>query len=240
MSPTDERENTGAWIVHHGRKLALDQNGAAEFPAIDEAAKAANLLARLGESNEVTIGRPEVKAIAVAAGLNPRHELSGLLDVLEKKRLIDQSDSEIVVLGVTTRGALGHAADLFSEAEPSPYELAAIELGDTVSVEPKLRREVAESIGDQYGLGTSEVKDFLNRAEQIGFVDVEGEKDDRLLFNGNLFRREFVGKTARVLDSLNTAEEGKVQIVRDLLNKRGCVRFDEIEKWTCPALVDCS
>ncbi len=55
MSARDETENNGAWIVHHGRKLALDANGAAEFSAIDEAAKAASLLAKLGETNEVTL-----------------------------------------------------------------------------------------------------------------------------------------------------------------------------------------
>jgi len=230
MPDKDTRENTGAWIVHHGRKLALDSNGAAEFPAIDEAAKAANLLARLGETNQVTLDLTEVKAIAVAAGLNPRHELSGLLGVLEQKRLIDQAGSQIAVLGVTTRGALGHAADIFNEAEPTNFERAAIELGDVVSVEPKLRKKVAESIGDQYLLASSDVTDFLNRSEQLGFVDAEGEKDARLLFNGNLFRREFVNKTVKVLASLNSADEVRVKAVRELLEKRGCVKFDEIDR----------
>ncbi len=65
----------------------MDANGSAEFPAIDEAAKAATLLAKFGQSSQVIIPINEVKAIAtaIASGLNPRHELTGLLQVLEKK-----------------------------------------------------------------------------------------------------------------------------------------------------------
>src|SRR5690606_18247205 len=104
--------------------------------AIDQAAKAATLLAKLGETDEATVPKKTVKAIATASGLNPHYELDGLLGVLQSKRLVDVSGNEITVLGVTTRGALGHAADLFEEADPNKYERAAIELGDAVSVEP--------------------------------------------------------------------------------------------------------
>ena len=52
----------------------MDANGSAEFPAIDEAAKAATLLAKFGQSSQVIIPINEVKAIAtaIASGLNPR------------------------------------------------------------------------------------------------------------------------------------------------------------------------
>jgi hypothetical protein len=230
MAAKNIKENTGAWVIHHGKKLVLDLNGAAEYPAIDQAAKAATLLAKLGETDEATVPKAAVKAIATASGLNPHYELDGLLGVLQSKRLVDVSGNEITVLGVTTRGALGHAADLFEEASPSKYERAAIHLGDTVSIEPLRRKEVAEEVGDKHKLASSEVAEFLNRAEQIGFVDSEGEGDDRLLFNGNLFKRDSVQKTARVLSSLNSAEEAKVQTVRELLENKGCVLFDEVEK----------
>src|ERR1700722_1121276 len=213
-----EKENIGAWIVHHGRKIALDSNGAGDFPVIDEAAKAATLLAKLGESDEVVLSLDAVRAVASTSGINPRHELNGLLEVLKAKRLIDRSSDSINVLGVTTRAALSHAADLFNDADPSKQERAAIDLGDSVSAEPLHQRIVVEQIGDQFSLSGPEVKDFLTRAEQIGFVDAEGDGDDRLFFNGNLFRREFVGKTAKVLQSLNSAEEAKFKEVRELLD----------------------
>lgn len=195
MAASATRETIGAWVIHHGRKVVLDSNGPAEFPAIDEAAKASTLLVKLGESGEVTIPKSEVRAIAVASGLNPRHELTGLLDVLKRKRLIDQSDSEVAVLGVTSRGSLQHACDLFNDAEPSVYEKASVDLAEIASNAPVRRSEIVQQVGDAHSLSTAQVSDFLDRAEGIGFVDKEGDGADRLLFNGNLFRRESVTKT---------------------------------------------
>ena len=63
-----KKENTGAWVIHHGRKLVLDSEGAAEYPAIDRAAKAATLLAKLGETSESNVSRHAVKAIAIDTG----------------------------------------------------------------------------------------------------------------------------------------------------------------------------
>ena len=216
----------------------MDTSGGAEFPAIDEAAKAASLLAKLGETNQVTLKKEEVKAVAVASGLNPRHELNGLLEVLERKRLVERSDEEVAVLGVTTRGALRHAADLFEEAEPNSYERAAIDLAELVSQAPIRRTEVEELIGDQHSLARADTKDFLDRAHQIGFVDMEGDGEDRLLFNGNLFRRDTVSKASKVLTSLSDGDQRRVREVDELLARRGCIEFAEVERvLTAPLFV---
>ncbi len=230
MTGASAKEITGAWIIHHGRKLVLDTNGPAEFPAIDEAAKAASLLTKLGQSNEVKVPGTEVRAIAVASGLNPRHELTGLLQVLEKKRLIDQSDGEVSVLGVTTRGSLGHAADMYQDAEPTPYEEASISLAEIASVSPVRCSDVSEKIGDAHHLTKSQVSDFLNRAEEIGFVDKEGDGDDRLLFNGNLFRRNSVGKTEKVFASLTQADQKLLAEVGEQLSRSGCLSASRVER----------
>jgi hypothetical protein len=230
MTGASDREITGAWVIHHGRKLALDANGSAEFPAIDEAAKAATLLTKLGQASHVNIPKREVQAIATASGLNPRHELVGLLQVLEKKRLIEQSNDEVSVLGVTTRSSLGHAADMYREAEPTPYEQASITLAEIASVAPIRRSDVSELIGDQHTLSKSQVGDFIDRAEGIGFVDREGEGDDRLLFNGNLFRRESVSKTQKVLSSLTSDDQNRVAEIGEHLSKAGCLTAALVEK----------
>lgn len=224
-----EKEITGAWVIHHGRKLMLDANGSAEFPAIDEAAKAATLLAKLGQVDQINIPNDEVKAIAVASGLNPRHELRGLLQVLSKKRLIEMSDNEISVLGVTTRGSLAHAADMYRDAEPSSFEQASITLAEIASVTPVRRTDVSEQIGDEHELSKREVDDFLDRAEVIGFVDKEGDGDDRLLFNGNLFRRDSVAKTQKVLASLTISDQRLVAEIGEQLSKSGCLTADHVE-----------
>lgn len=230
MSGASIKETTGAWVIHHGRKIMLDANGPAEFPAIDEAAKAASLLAKLGQANQITIGKSEVRAIAVASGLNPRHELNGLLQVLETKRLIDQSSDEVTVLGVTTRASLGHAAEMFRDAEPTSYEQASIGLAEIASLAPVRRSDIIEKIGDEHRLSNSQTKDFLDRAEAIGFVDKEGDGDDRLLFNGNLFRRDSVGKTQKVLASLSTPEQALVSEIGAQLGLAGCLAAAHVER----------
>lgn len=230
MAGASEKEITGAWVIHHGRKLVLDANGSAEFPAIDEAAKAATLLSKLGQSSQINIPKSEVRAIAVASGLNPRHELAGLLQVLERKRLIEQTDNEVSVLGVTTRGSLGHAADMFQDADPSPYEHASISLAELASEAPVRRSEISEMIGDIHHLNRAQVTDFLDRAEAIGFVDKEGDGDDQLLFNGNLFRRESVLKTQKMLASLTETEKNLVLEVAGQLSTSGCLTVIHVER----------
>ncbi len=238
MAEASNKEITGAWVIHHGRKLVLDANGSAEFPAIDEAAKAATLLTKLGQSNQTTISKTEVQAIAVASGLNPRFELDGLLQVLEKKRLVERSSTEISVLGVTTRGSLAHAADLYNEAGPTSFEQASISLAEIASATPVRRSEVTEKIGDEHRLVKAEVGDFLDRAEEIGFVDKEGDGEDRLLFNGNLFRRDSVAKCEKVLTSLTEADQRAVAEVAEQLSRSGCLTVLHVENILSKALLE--
>ena len=238
VTDASEKEITGAWVIHHGRKLLLDANGPAEFPAIDEAAKAATLLSKLGQTNQTNIPTSEVQAIAVASGLNPRYELNSLLQVLQNKRLIDKSETEVMILGVTTRGSLGHAADMYNEAGPNKYEQASVSLAEIASIAPVRRSDVSEKIGDEHHLTKMEVNDFLNRAEEIGFVDREGDNDDRLLFNGNLFRRDNVAKVQKVLTSLTENDQKLVYQISEELEKTGCLDVSHVEHVLTPSLFE--
>ncbi len=229
MQVASENETTGAWVIHHGRKLVLDSNGPAEFPAIDEAAKASTLLTKLGQANQINVPMVEVRAIAVASGLNPRHELTGLLQVLQDKRLIDQSTDEVSVLGVTTRACLGHAANIFQAAQPNDFEQASLTLAEIASRSPVRRKDVSEKLGDLHRLSKANVNDFLNRAEEIGFVDKEGDGPDHLLFNGNLFRRDNAAKSERVLSSLNPTEQTLVAEIGHQLGQNGCLLAFHVE-----------
>ena len=208
----------------------MDAYGASEFPVIDEAAKAANLLSRLGESKATSLTTSEVEAVAKACRLNPRVELSSLLNVLESRRLIEQRGNTVHVLGITTRGALRHAADIFNDSEPSKVEIASIDLAEKASDAPVRRSEAAEYISDTHRMSAGETDDFVSRAEHIGFVDAEGDATSRLLFNGNLFRRDVVLKTSKVLDSLSSSAQKKMHEFNDILKTRGCVNVDEGER----------
>ena len=238
MAYNNQKEVAGAWIIHHGRKLVLDVNGPAEFPAIDEAAKTATLLTKLGQTDQINIPKAKVRAIAVASGLNPHYELKGLLEVLEKKRLIEQSTDEISVLGITSIGSLIHAVDIYEDAEPTPYERASLDLAEIASIAPVRRMEISEQIGDLYCLTQSDVSDFLDRAETIGFVDKEGKNEDRLLFNGNLFRRGSAAKTQRVLASLQPREEKLIREIDQELSTIGCLPIARVEEVLSKTLLE--
>jgi hypothetical protein len=223
MTSRVEKETKGAWIIHHGRKIALDVNAPAEFPVLDESAKAAELLMRLGQSDSATLSKNEAEAVARAAHLNPRSELPHYLGLLEARRLIDRSATEIRVLGVTTRAALSHASDILTDAGPSTYEEAAIDLAELTSQSPQSLARSAEYISDTHRIASKDTQDLIQRSVEIGFVDYEGESSDGLLFNGNLFKRDTVAKSKAVLSSLSSEEQTKVTEFDEILKRTGCV-----------------
>ena len=68
----------------------------------------------------------------------------------------------------------------------------------------------------------------MSDAEQIGFIDAEDlGGGQRLLFNGNLFRRETTRKIKTVLDSLSSAEQTKLNELTDKLKKHACVSAND-------------
>lgn len=88
---------------------------------------------------------------------------------------------------------------------------------------------MSQRIGDTHKLTNAQVGDFLDRAEGIGFVDKEGDGNDRLLFNGNLFRRSSVVKTQKVLTSLTDTEQRLVAEIAEQLSKSGCLSIQHVE-----------
>lgn len=226
-----DKQTKGAWIIHHGRKVSGDRRGAADYSAIDLAAKAASLLVRLAESNQADLNGSQVIAAARIGGLNPKIELFACLEQLKQRRVIDvAANGSVSVIGVTGRTALGHAADLFDENEPQPFELASIGLAELASAAPLGVKTASEFIGDTYKLTRTDTSEFLNQAYGIGFVDAEGAGDDRLLFNGNLFRRNTAEKTKKVLDSLNAAEQALLREFEQFLVQKGAIEAAQAEK----------
>lgn len=223
-----DKQTTGAWVVHHGRKIAADLRGAAEFSAIDLAAKAASLLARLAESDESTLSAQQVTAAARIGNLNPKTELGACLDHLQKRKLIDRaSNGGVSVLGVNGASALTHAADLFDDNDPQPTERAAISLAELSSQAPVSAAGAIELISDTHKMTKVDSVDFVQQASQIGFVDVEGDGADRLLFNGNLFRRDTANKAMKVLGSLSSAEQAKLNEFDAKLKVTGAIVASE-------------
>ena len=239
MAKSNEKETKGAWIIHHARKISLDLSAPAEYSALDEAGKAGELLIRLGASSESTLDNAKVAAIAQSINMNVRTELPHFLKLLRKKRLIDVSAKEVQVLGVTTRFVLAHTSDIFDDARPTDREMAAIELGERASQSPVLYRTAIEYLSDTFRFQTRASEDFLRRVTEIGFVDQEGDDAKNiLLFNGNLFKRRSVQKTARVMESLSQIEQSKFTNVRSTIEATGCVGADYCERELGPALFE--
>jgi len=225
-----DKQTKGAWVIHHGRKVAGDVRGAADYSAIDIASKSASLLARLAESQESELSTEQVVAVARAGGLNPKTELEACLSQLEARRVVDRSPSGLAVLGVNGQTALLHAADLFEDNDPHPHERAVLDLAELASNAPVAAQEAQQLIGDTHQLASAEAGDLLRQSTEIGFVDAEGEGADRLLFNGNLFRRDTAAKTKRVLDSLSQQEAAKVAEFEEMLRKQGWIHTATAEQ----------
>lgn len=94
---------------------------------------------------------------------------------------------------------------------------------------PRTENVTRQFIGDEFQFTTRRTKAFLKQSEMFGFVDTEGNKDEKVLFNGNLFRRDNVSKTMQIIDSLSSSEASRVKQLNQLLQAKGCVLVEEVE-----------
>lgn len=221
----------GAWLTHHGKKLLNAKGGSSAYPTIDEAAKTTSLLHRMAESNEATLDSSQVVKLAEIGDMNPRWELDNCLSVLKSRKLIDvATNGAVSVLGLNGRAALSHGAQIFSDMNPKPYESASLILAEKASDAPIPSNDAKEYISDTCQLSKQDTTDFFEQAEQIGFVDYEGQDVDKLFFNGNLFRRDNLAKTNKVLSSLNENEQRLFTEFSEMLNRIGAIDTVQAEK----------
>ena len=234
-----EKRARGAWAVHHAQKTAATLNGSAEFSAIDTAGKAASLLSQLAATDQTVVDRPRLEALAKAAGLNVKLEVPALLELLQGRRLIARSPSgDVEVLGLTSSVTAAHAADLFEDLEPSAEERASIALAEVTSGAPQQASQAREFIGDEFKLSKASLNNLMERSEIFGFVDSEGSGSDKLYFNANLFRRDTIEKTSKVLSSLTTSESSLVTSLDQMLASKGCMPVGDVERVLGKSLFD--
>lgn len=219
----------GAWILSHANKLLQIEEH--NFEEIDIAGKAGRLLSGLVASHEESIlNREKVLAIAKAAGTN-KAELPTLLNFLAKEHLIDQSSKgDVVSLGVTTSAVLGHTSKIFKSLNPSENQKAVITLAESITSKPVLEKDMREYISDTHKLTLQQTDDVFAESEEIGFIDAEIVDDEKLLFNGNLFKHDTLKKATKVLDSLNPEERKAFQYIEDEITKKGVITFDKAVK----------
>lgn len=218
-----DNRTKGAWLAHHTHKLETVTNPA-DFYNVLTAGKMGILLSALAETNQTVVTMPRVQALATANGINPL-ELAGVLARLAGLQLVDVQGDEVQVIGVTSASVLEHTATAFDTLGPSGIEVAALDLAEDASVRPVAQYEERVRLADEHKLSATAMDDFFKSAEAIGFVDAESIEGSRVYFNGNLFRRDVLQKTTRVLDTLTPEEARRLSEFEQELRAAGCVEF---------------
>lgn len=221
-----DKKIKGSWLIHHTNKLQGITNQAG-FENTFLAGKAGILLSAISSDQQINVSNERLRVLAKASSINIMFELPKLVDVLHKQELIDKSANGISVLGVTTATALQHTSDIFDSLGPNSYEMASIGLAERASISPVLAADISEEIADTYMFSSAELGQFLRDVETIGFVDTEKlSGNDKLLFNGNLFRRDTTRKIKSVLDSLTSGEQAKLTELTEALKKSACIEVE--------------
>jgi hypothetical protein len=221
-----DKKVKGSWLIHHTNKLqnVTTQSG---YNKTLLAGKAGILLSAISANKGIVIDTNRLEVLAEAANINTMFELPKLITALENQELIDRTSKGVAVLGVTTSTALQHTSDLFETLIPGVQEEAAIYLAEKASEAPILITDVSEEIGDTFKMSAPELNQLFRDAEAIGFVDGENiSPTDKLLFNGNLFRKNTTQKIKTVLDSLTSNEQQKLNEMTEKLKKSACLPVD--------------
>jgi hypothetical protein len=219
----------GAWLLHHGRKLQATTNQ--DFDAIAFASKCGTLLSAISGEKQATLTPKRMEALARANNISPKAEAPAILAELERQKLVVPGKGGYEVLGVTGPAVLDHTSTIFEDSHPHATEEAVLEVSEKASEEPLSDRLASEFIADTFKLATSEVANTLDLGEKIGFFDSEKiSPNEKLLFNGNLFRHEDAKKVNAVLSSLSPAESKLIVEVNEKLKASGCLPHPVVMK----------
>lgn len=221
-----EKRTEGAWIINHTKKIQ-DVTSANDFGDLEIAGKCGLFLSNLAASDSnSTLTKAKVEAIAKSANIK-KVEIETIKSTLKDFHLIDVSSSgDISVIGVTTAGVLGHTANIFDNSSPDNFQRASLELANYSSDKPVNEKLLKEFISDSFQLDKTANQDLFNQSEEIGLIDYEIVDSQKTYFNGNLFKRNDIEKTTKILSSLTSDESRKVNELDAILTKEGCVTQD--------------
>lgn len=222
--------NRGAWVIHHCQKLKNVNDESGQYENISFAGRCGMLLSCIAGSESSEIENDKLNIFAKTAKIHKKLELPGILKELQEKNLIDIGNSGISVLGITGNAVLTHTANIYAALSPNRAEEAAIGISEKVSDAPLTFNEAQEYISDEFKLDSKETKIFLESGKAIRFYDQEEYRNDKLLFNGNIFRNHSPHKVHSILSALSNQESTAIKEVRDILSKSGCLEKDRVLK----------
>lgn len=232
-----DNKTKGAWVIHHARKLqsTLSQ----DFDALAFAGKSGTLLSAISGERQMVIPQARLEALAKANHISPKAEMPAILAELGRQRLVSVSTTGIEVLGLTGQIVLESAARIFDESKHEAHEDAVIAVSEAASEAPLTDKSAVESLSDTYKMTSREVADTLQLAGNIGFFDSEAiSASEKLLFNGNLFRREDARKINGILSVMAPAEATKVSELNAKLQSTGCIPLQSATTMLGPDLFD--
>lgn len=217
-----DKKTKGAWVIHHARKLQSTMSQ--DFDAIGFSGKSGTLLSAISAEKQLQIPQSRLEALAKANNISPKTELPSILTELDRQRLIKYGTGAIEVIGLTGQGVLEATARIFDESSHEKHEEIVIKVSDAASENPLTDRSVVEALSDEFKLQNKVVLDMLQLGCNIGFFDSEAiSPTEKLLFNGNLFRREDARKINGVLSTIDSSESSRLNELNAKLQASGCL-----------------
>lgn len=208
--------------MHHSRKIQATTNQ--DFDAIGFAGKCGTLLSAISAERQAQLTQQRLDALARTNNISPRTEAPTILAELQRQKLILFGSGGIEVLGLTGQAVLEHTSTIFDESEHEAYEDAVIAVSDIASESPLTDKAASEFMSDTYKLPRSEANNTLQLGGNIGFFDSESiSTTEKLIFNGNLFRRDEAKKVNAVLSSLKPVESQLLIELNAKLQSSGCL-----------------
>ena len=217
----------GAWLLHHAKKLQATTNQ--DFDSIAFAGKSGILLSAISAEKQTVVAQQRLEALARANHISPRTELPAIITELSRQKLISQGNGGVEVLGLTGHNVLEYTSRIFDESHHEVYEEAVIFVSEIASEIPRTDKAITELISDQFRLSNKKVGETLDLACNIGFFDSEFiSSQEKLLFNGNLFRHDDARKVNAILSALKESESVLLREVNQKLQENGCLSLKSV------------
>ncbi|HHM6356880.1 MULTISPECIES: hypothetical protein [Pseudomonas] len=224
-----DKKTQGAWLLHHARKLQATTNQ--DFDSIAFAGKSGTLLSAISAEKQSVVAQQRLEALARANHISPKTELPAIVAELARQRLVLPGNGGVEVLGLTGHSVLEHTSRIFDESSHEAHEEAVIFVSEIASETPTTDKAITEVVSDQLKLSRKQVGDTLNLATNIGFFDSEPiSAQEKLLFNGNLFRRDEARKVNAILSTLKSPEAVLLTEVNQKLQETGCLPLETVNR----------
>lgn len=224
-----DKKTQGAWLLHHARKLQATTNQ--DFDSIAFAGKSGTLLSAISAERQSVVTQQRLEALARANHISPKTELPAIVAELARQKLILPGSGGVEVLGLTGHRVLEHTSRIFDESSHEAHEEAVIFVSEIASETPTTDKAIAEVVSDNLKLSRKEVGDTLDLATNIGFFDSEPiSAQEKLLFNGNLFRRDDARKVNAILSTLKAPEAALLTEVNQKLQETGCLPLETVNR----------